>query len=110
MVDGELRAARRCRVVPGHEIVGRVGALGAGVERLRRRRPRRRAVAGLAPAATASTAARGRENLCDAARVHRLTRCDGGYAEHDAWPTRATCSRCPTATTTSRPRRCCAPA
>jgi propanol-preferring alcohol dehydrogenase len=78
LLDGELP---RCRypVVPGHEIVGRVEAVGGGV-------------AGLEPGdrvgvpwlgwtcGVCDPCRRGRENLCDNAR---FTGChiDGGYAE-----------------------------
>ena len=45
VVDGELEHPM-LPIVPGHEIVGRVAALGAGGERLQHRRARRRALAG----------------------------------------------------------------
>jgi propanol-preferring alcohol dehydrogenase len=78
VVDGELPEAKR-PVIPGHEIVGVVDRIGAGVS-------------GFAPGMRvgipwlASTCGRcrwclrGAENLCDAARFTGYTR-DGGYAE-----------------------------
>ena len=78
VVDGELAHAR-LPLIPGHEIVGVVERVGAGVE-------------GFAPGARvgipwlASTCGRcrfclrGAENLCEAARFTGYTR-DGGYAE-----------------------------
>src|SRR5262245_47341012 len=77
--DGELPFVHS-PLVPGHEIVGRVEALGAGVE-------------GLAPGHRVGVpwlgwtcghcryCAGGRENLCDAARFTGYTR-DGGYDEY----------------------------
>jgi propanol-preferring alcohol dehydrogenase len=79
VVDGELAPARP-DIVPGHEIVGRVEALGAGVE-------------GLAPGdrvgipwlgftcGTCRFCRRGQENLCPEARFTGW-QIDGGYAEH----------------------------
>jgi propanol-preferring alcohol dehydrogenase len=76
--DGDLPLVRS-PLVPGHEIVGRVVATGAGVE-------------GFAPGTRVgvpwlgwtcgrcSYCASGRENLCDAARFTGYHR-DGGYAE-----------------------------
>jgi propanol-preferring alcohol dehydrogenase len=78
VVDGELSGAR-LPLVPGHEIVGSVERIGAGVE-------------GFAPGMRvgipwlASTCGfcrfcrRGAENLCERARFTGYTR-DGGYAE-----------------------------
>jgi propanol-preferring alcohol dehydrogenase len=79
VVDNELPDVR-CPIVPGHEIVGRVAALGAGV-------------AGFAPGARVGVpwlgktcgvcpyCRGGRENLCDAPVFTGYTR-DGGYATH----------------------------
>ena len=47
LVDGELAATRARPIVPGHEIIGRVAALGPGVERLPAGRARRRPLARL---------------------------------------------------------------
>ncbi len=78
VVDGEVAA--RYPIVPGHEIVGRVLALGAGVT-------------GFAPGQRVGvpwlgrTCGRcaycrsGRENLCDSPEFTGATR-DGGYASH----------------------------
>jgi len=78
LVDGELPRAR-CPVTPGHEIVGRVEALGAGAGRFA---PGERVgVPWLAGTCGHCEYCRsGRENLCAEAR---FTGCDvdGGYAE-----------------------------
>ena len=78
IVDGELTEPR-LPLVPGHEIVGRVAALGPGVTGLE---PGQRVgvpwlghTCGTCPYCTA-----GRENLCDAPLFTGYTR-DGGYAE-----------------------------
>jgi propanol-preferring alcohol dehydrogenase len=77
--DGELPGARY-PVVPGHEIVGRVARVGAGVTALA---PGQRiGVPWLGWTCGECAHCRaGRENLCDAAR---FTGCqiDGGYASH----------------------------
>src|SRR5215468_11414509 len=79
VVDGELTNPK-LPIVPGHEIVGRVAAIGADV-------------AGLAPGARVGVpwlghtcgvcpyCRGGRENLCDAPLFTGYTR-DGGYATH----------------------------
>lgn len=79
IVDGELRPPR-WPVIPGHEVVGEVAALGA-------------AVGGFAPGARVGLAwlagacgrcaycRRGEENLCPAAEFTGFTR-PGGYAEY----------------------------
>lgn len=79
LCDGDLPLVR-APLVPGHEIVGRVAALGGGVD-------------GLAPGDRVGVpwlgwtcgrcryCASGRENLCDAARFTGYHR-DGGYAEY----------------------------
>lgn len=78
VVDGEL-AGSRPLVVPGHEIVGVVDALGPGVEV-----PPPGTRVGVPwlgwTCGTCGFCRTGRENLCDAARFtgHHL---DGGYAE-----------------------------
>jgi propanol-preferring alcohol dehydrogenase len=78
VVDGELPGAK-LPLVPGHEVVGRVAELGAGVTRFR---PGQRVgvpwlgwTCGVCPPCRA-----GRENLCDHARFTGYT-LDGGYAE-----------------------------
>jgi alcohol dehydrogenase, propanol-preferring len=80
VVDGEL-ADPKLPIVPGHEIVGRVAAMGAGVggglalgDRV--------GVPWLGHTCGACTYCRtGRENLCDAPLFTGYTR-DGGYATH----------------------------
>jgi propanol-preferring alcohol dehydrogenase len=79
VVDGELTEPK-LPVVPGHEIVGRVAALGEGVEGFA---PGERVgvpwlgyTCGVCPYCRA-----GRENLCDAPLFTGYTR-DGGYATH----------------------------
>ncbi len=79
VVDGEL-AEPKLPLVPGHEVVGRVAALGAGVE-------------GLAEGARVGVpwlgwtcgdcrfCRTGQENLCEAARFTGYT-LDGGYADY----------------------------
>jgi propanol-preferring alcohol dehydrogenase len=79
VVDGEL-AAPKLPLVPGHEVVGRVAALGAGVE-------------GFAEGARVGVpwlgwtcgecrfCRSGQENLCEAARFTGYT-LDGGYADY----------------------------
>jgi alcohol dehydrogenase, propanol-preferring len=79
LMDGELPQAR-LPVVPGHEIVGRVLALGAGVSQLK---PGQRVgVPWLGHACGhCSFCAQGRENLCDPPGFTGCTR-DGGFATH----------------------------
>lgn len=78
IVDGEL-AAPRLPLVPGHQIVGTVAAVGAGVES-----PRPGDPVGVPWLGSSCGRCRfcrhGLENLCDAARFTGLHR-DGGYAE-----------------------------
>jgi len=78
VVDGEL-APQRPTIIPGHEIVGVVDAIGAGVEgvRLGERRgvPWLGATCGVCPYCRA-----GEENLCDDPAFTGWTR-DGGYAD-----------------------------
>jgi propanol-preferring alcohol dehydrogenase len=76
--DGDL-PARRASVTPGHEIVGVVDAVGAGVDPTRM--GQRLGAAWLAWTCGECVYCReGRENLCDRAEFHGWTR-DGGYAE-----------------------------
>jgi propanol-preferring alcohol dehydrogenase len=79
VVDGELEHPR-LPIVPGHEIVGRVTALGAGVSGFslgeRVGVPWLGATCGVCPYCRA-----GRENLCDAPLFTGYTR-DGGFATH----------------------------
>lgn len=81
IVDGEL-APHRPRVVPGHEIVGRVVACGALAHRFE---PGQRVgVPWLgATCGKCEFCRRGRENLCDQARFTGYDR-DGGFAEYAA--------------------------
>ena len=79
LVDGELPMAR-LPVVPGHEIVGTVEALGAGVEGWRV--GQRAGVPWLGGSCGACRyCAEQRENLCDAPSFTGCTR-DGGFATH----------------------------
>ncbi len=84
LVDGELPNPK-LPIVPGHEIVGRVAALGAGVEGLDvtgRALGERVGVPWLGHTCQACVYCRdGRENLCDAPLFTGYTR-DGGYATH----------------------------
>jgi propanol-preferring alcohol dehydrogenase len=78
VVDGEL-APQRPQIVPGHEIVGRVDAIGPGVEGVGL--GERRGVPWLGGTCGACAYCReGRENLCDAPVFTGWTR-DGGYAD-----------------------------
>ena len=79
VVEGDLELPR-LPVVPGHQVVGVVDALGPGCSRLGDRRPRRGRAGCTAPAACASSAARGEENLCVAAEFTGWS-VDGGYAD-----------------------------
>ena len=79
VVDGELTKPKR-PIVPGHEIVGRVDALGAGVTALRL--GERVGVPWLGhTCGHCSYCASARENLCDDPLFTGYTR-DGGYATH----------------------------
>jgi propanol-preferring alcohol dehydrogenase len=79
VVDGELPDPK-LPIIPGHEIVGRIDAVGAGVENLvpgmRVGIPWLGHTCGVCPFCR-----RGRENLCDAPLFTGYTR-DGGYATH----------------------------
>jgi alcohol dehydrogenase, propanol-preferring len=79
VVDGELPPGPS-PIVPGHEIVGTVQALGAGVSRLK---PGQRVGVPWLGHACGHCAycLGGRENLCDAPGFTGYTR-DGGYATH----------------------------
>ncbi len=79
VVDGEL-AQPKPRVVPGHEIVGRVEALGEGVDGFAL--GERVGIPWLGwTCGECRFCRRGQENLCEAARFTGYT-LDGGYAEH----------------------------
>jgi alcohol dehydrogenase, propanol-preferring len=79
VVDGELPDPK-LPIVPGHEIVGRVAALGSGVRNFAL--GARVGVPWLGEACGRCTYCRsGRENLCDAPVFTGYTR-DGGYATH----------------------------
>ena len=79
VVDGELPEPK-LPLVPGHEIVGTVEAVGAGVERLRV--GDRVGVPWLGwTCGTCEFCRSGRENLCDRARFTGY-QIDGGYAEY----------------------------
>jgi alcohol dehydrogenase, propanol-preferring len=83
VVEGDL-APRRARVVPGHEIVGRVAARGAGAARFRE--GERVGVAWLhASCGRCRFCARGAENLCLAPRFTGWDT-DGGYQEYMTAP------------------------
>jgi propanol-preferring alcohol dehydrogenase len=79
VVDGELAHAK-LPLVPGHEVVGRVAAIGAGVSGFsigeRVGVPWLGATCGTCPYCR-----EGAENLCDAPLFTGYTR-DGGYASH----------------------------
>jgi len=77
--DGELTEPK-LPLVPGHEVVGRVAALGAGVERFAE--GVRVGVPWLGwTCGSCRFCAAGRENLCEAARFTGYT-LDGGYADY----------------------------
>lgn len=79
LVDGELPDPR-LPIVPGHEIVGRVAALGEGVEGITI--GQRMGVPWLGwTCGRCAYCASGRENLCDEARFTGY-RINGGYAEY----------------------------
>lgn len=79
LVDGELPAPL-LPVIPGHEIVGRVRAVGAGVDGFAI--GQRVGVPWLGwTCGSCDYCRRGQENLCDAARFTGYT-IDGGYAEY----------------------------
>ncbi len=79
VVDGELGGGP-LPIVPGHEIVGRVAALGEGVQGLAT--GQRVGIPWLGwTCGTCDYCRNGRENLCDAARFTGY-HLDGGYAEY----------------------------
>lgn len=79
VVDGELPGIA-CPVVPGHEVVGRIDALGEGVTRFAI--GARVGVPWLAATCGTCLYCRsGRENLCDRPQFTGYTR-DGGFASH----------------------------
>ena len=78
VVDGELPDPK-LPIVPGHEIVGRIGAIGGGVEGLQHGRTRRHSRGSATPVEPAPIAWAGRENLCDRPLFTGYTR-DGGFA------------------------------
>src|SRR5690606_21821478 len=79
IVDGELTDAK-LPIVPGHEIVGRIEACGAGVERFRE--GDRVGIPWLGfTCGHCAFCRRGQENLCDDARFTGY-QIDGGYATH----------------------------
>ncbi len=79
VVDGELSSPKPS-LIPGHEIVGRIDAVGAGVVGLSI--GERVGVPWLGhTCGQCSYCLSGRENLCDAPQFHGYTR-DGGYAEY----------------------------
>jgi propanol-preferring alcohol dehydrogenase len=81
IVDGELPERHAC-IVPGHQIVGTVVAVGEGVDAALT--GSRRGVSWLGGAdGTCSYCLAGRENLCDAPTFTGYDR-DGGYAEYAA--------------------------
>lgn len=78
LVEGDL-PLRRSPIVPGHQVVGRVRAVGSGVDRWTV--GDRVGVAWLASAcATCARCRAGEENLCNRAQFTGWD-CDGGYAE-----------------------------
>jgi propanol-preferring alcohol dehydrogenase len=79
LCEGDL-APRKLPIVPGHQIVGRVEALGPGVQGWRI--GDRAGIAWLGGTdGTCPRCRSGRENLCDAAQFTGWDR-DGGYATH----------------------------
>ncbi|HKJ35632.1 MAG TPA: zinc-dependent alcohol dehydrogenase family protein [Solirubrobacterales bacterium] len=79
VIDGELAGEPKLPLVPGHQIVGRVAALGAGVEGLDE--GERVGIPWLGWTCGECRQCRaGRENLCERAEFTGYTR-DGGYAE-----------------------------
>lgn len=78
VVDGDL-PPHRPTIIPGHEVIGTVDAIGPGV--VGRRIGERLGAAWLAwTCGDCRYCREGRENLCDRAEFHGWTR-DGGYAD-----------------------------
>ena len=107
LCEGDL-AARRTPIVPGHQAVGRVAAVGRGRGRLARGRPRRRVLAGRrrrhlprTVARGARTCASGRPSPAGIATAASPRRCSCGPTTRPA---------CPRAPSDVRSRRCCAAA
>jgi alcohol dehydrogenase, propanol-preferring len=93
VVDGDLTEAR-LPIIPGHEIVGRIEALGPGVGQFAL--GDRVGIPWLGHTCGSCFFCRsGRENLCDAARFTGY-QIDGGYAEHTVAEA-AFCFRLPSA-------------
>ena len=104
--EGDL-AMHDTPIVPGHQIVGHVEAVGAGVDGWRV--GDRAGVAWLAGTdGTCDKCRSGRENLCARATFTGWD-VDGGYATHAIARADFACGS-PTASTISRRRRCCAAA
>ena len=82
VVDGDLPDPM-IPVIPGHEIVGRVEQIGAGVTRICAWRSRGRSMVWERHAASVSVCRAGRENLCGRARYTGY-QLHGGYAEYAA--------------------------
>ena len=93
VVDGELPDIRP-PIVPGHEIIGRVARVGAGVERFRDRRARRRAMARLDLRGVRILPQRAREPVPER-RASPATRSTAALPNTRS-PTRATASPFPT--------------
>jgi propanol-preferring alcohol dehydrogenase len=106
VVDGELPNAT-LPIVPGHEIVGRVAAIGPGVNGLKLGErvgvPWLGSTCGTCPYCRSE-----RENLCDHAVFTGYTR-DGGLPRTSS-PTRDSAFRCRRSSMPWKRRRCCAPA
>ena len=105
VVDGDLTEPR-LPVVPGHEVVGRVAALGTGVERFRA--GERVGIPWLGwTCGTCRYCRSGRENLCAAALFTGYT-LDGGYGDYCVADERY-CLPWMANGTTRAQRRCSAP-
>ena len=105
VVNGELPDPK-LPIIPGHEVVGRVAALGDNVSGFalgeRVGVPWLGHTCGICPYCRSA-----RENLCDAPLFTGYTR-DGGYATHTIADAQY-CFALPGALTTLTRRRCCAP-
>ena len=107
VVDGELPNPK-LPIVPGHEIVGRIDAVGRGVDKLAA--GMRVGIPWLGRTCGHCRYCReGRENLCDQPLFTGYTR-DGGYATPCRCRRAVTSFGCPRPAMTSRRRRCCAQA